>query len=205
MTYEELLNNQQLENIKHASLHSEDEEYREKIIQLSKLLNIPYQQIVEEGKKNLLVAYSYAKNAKKQNIIEPLIEKKLKKKYDNVEKMISNGKESIRFDINGNIVKGRKNNISTDITKSVDFKLTINGKIYYLTQKYTCGEGGAQDNQFEDIKKFISWANNNKNRDYGIGAIIDGSFFTEKRIDFLKNEFKDVKDFIIIQTESIED
>ena len=66
------------------------------------------------------------------------------------------------------------------ITKSADFIL----KGYYATQKYTDGEGGAQDNQRNDVIDFLKRGSIK----HKVAAIVDGPYWDKYR-PILREEF----------------
>ena len=100
-----------------------------------------YDEIRQGILDNDIIASKFCKDPSKQNISEILAAKVL-----NLNKLSSSGKNCIRFSDTGDIVHTASGN-----TKSADF--IING--YYATQKYTNEEGGAQDNQRNDVIDFL--------------------------------------------------
>lgn len=130
----------------------------------------------EEVENNILnndiVASFFCKDPTKQNLSEKLCVEVL-----NLTKLPGNGKNCIRFDNNSNITSSATGN-----TKSVDF--IFNG--YYTTQKYTTSEGGAQDNQKNDVIDFLR-RGSIKNK---VAAILDGEYWDKNRqtlIELFKN------------------
>lgn len=110
-----------------------------------------------------LVASKFCKDPGKQNISENLAAKVL-----GIKKLPSQGKNCIRFNDNGDIVS-----LSSGNTKSADFY--YNG--YYATQKYTDGEGGAQDNQRNDVLDFLKRGSIK----HKVMAIVDGAYWDKHR------------------------
>lgn len=121
------------------------------------------EEIEEQIKSNPIIASFFCKDPAKQNISEKLAEKLL-----NTTKLPASGKSCIRFDNEGNIVSNAAGN-----TKSADF--FING--YYATQKYTTEEGGAQDNQRNDVIDFL----NRGSKKHKVMAILDGAYWEKYR------------------------
>jgi hypothetical protein len=62
--------------------------------------------------------------------------------------------------------------------KSIDFEVILedNSRIL-LSAKYTKDEGGAQDNQFNDLKNFIKNAEKYPKNDVKFAALADGSYY----------------------------
>lgn len=112
---------------------------------------------------NTVVASKFCKDPSRQNISEKLAEKTL-----GLKKLPASGKNCIRFNDAGDIVS-----TSTGNTKSADFYW--NG--CYTTQKYTDGEGGAQDNQRNDVIDFLKRGSIK----HKVAAIIDGAYWDKHR------------------------
>lgn len=129
------------------------------------------EEVKEAILSNIIVASKFCKDPGKQNISEKLAAEVLK-----LDKLPSAGKNCIRFDDEGNITF-----TSTGNTKSADF--ICDG--YYATQKYTDGEGGAQDNQRNDVIDFLK-RGSIKNK---VMAIVDGPYWDKYR-PILKKEFQ---------------
>ena len=91
-------------------------------------------------------------------------------------KLPASGKNCIRFNDSGDIVSN-----SAGSTKSADFKIND----YYVTQKYTNEEGGAQDNQRNDVIDFLKKGS----LKHKVAALVDGSYW-DKHISDLYTEFK---------------
>lgn len=147
---------------------------------------ITREEVMEAIKKNNIVASFFCKDPSKQNISENLAAKVL-----NLQKLSSSGKNCIRFNSNGDIVSS-----STGNTKSADF--IYNG--YYTTQKYTNEEGGAQDNQRNDVIDFLK-RGSIKNK---VAAIVDGKYWDKYR-PILKQEFANNKNVLITSITEITD
>lgn len=145
------------------------------------------EEIRSEILSSVVVASKFCKDPGKQNISEKLAVEVL-----GVEKLPSQGKNCIRFDDEGNIVFKSSGN-----TKSADF--IYNG--YYVTQKYTDGAGGAQDNQRNDVIDFLKRGSIK----YKVAAIVDGVYWDKYR-DSLKREFYNNPNVLITSvTEITED
>jgi hypothetical protein len=64
--------------------------------------------------------------------------------------------------------------------KTIDFSWTMNGKKIYASHKYTKESGGAQDNQYADIKEFVDEANRSDLTNTFFVAIVDGDYYKKK-------------------------
>lgn len=133
---------------------------------------------------NIIVASKFCKDPGKQNISEKLAIEVL-----GVKKLPSQGKNCIRFNDNGDIVS-----ISSGNTKSTDF---MYGE-YYATQKYTDGEGGAQDNQRNDVIDFLKRGSIK----HKVAAIVDGVYWDKYR-DVIRAEFANNPNVLITSVTEI--
>jgi hypothetical protein len=140
-----------------------------------------YEQIEQEILTNDLVASMFCKDPGKQNISEKLAAEVLK-----LNRLAQQGKNSIRFTPTGEITSVSGNGVNT---KAADF--ILNG--YYATQKFTEGEGGAQDNQRNDVILFLTYGSIS----HKVAAIVDGDYWENKNIIYLRTLFKDNPNVLI--------
>ena len=133
---------------------------------------------------NIIVASKFCKDPGKQNISEKLAIEVL-----GVKKLACQGKNCIRFNDNGDIVSTSSGN-----TKSADF---MYGE-YYTTQKYTDGEGGAQDNQRNDVIDFLKRGSIK----HKVAAIVDGVYWDKYR-DVIRAEFANNPNVLITSVTEI--
>lgn len=85
------------------------------------------------------------------------------------------------------IQEGSKISNRNRTTKSIDFYWEYNNYKFYASHKYIKESGGAQDNQYNDIKHFIENANKNSESFVKFLAICDGDYFNLTDAKF-KNE-----------------
>lgn len=128
---------------------------------------ITAEQIRQGILENDIIASKFCKDPAKQNISENLAAEVLQ-----LDKLPSAGKNSIRFNDNGDIVS-----TAAGHTKSADF---LYGE-YYATQKYTDGTGGAQDNQRNDVIDFLKRGSIK----YKVAAIVDGHYWDTWRPELI--------------------
>lgn len=124
--------------------------------------------IEENILNNDIVASFFCKDPSRQNLSEKLCAEVL-----HLKKLPGNGKNCIRFDNDGNMTS-----LTTGNTKSADF--IFNGT--YATQKYTISEGGAQDNQRNDVIDFLRRGSIK----YKVSAILDGPYWDKNRPQLLE-------------------
>lgn len=78
-------------------------------------------------------------------------------------------------------------------TKSIDFIISTEENIYVCTHKYTKDSGGGQDNQYKDVQLFLTetprQAFQYRNKNCYIVAILDGEYYSEQKIRFLRDSF----------------
>lgn len=139
--------------------------------------------------KDDVAAYSYAKDPLKQNFAELFQHDYLRdvKGKTEIAKMSSGGKKA-HYLIDGEMVSGlSKKPSGSNSTKSIDFQ--CDNEYYYA--KHTSAEGGAQDNQCDDGKRFIEQANiyaTKHNDDKVFILLVDGEYYNDAR----KNKIREM-------------
>jgi hypothetical protein len=129
-----------------------------------------------------VAAYSYAKDPLKQNFAELFQHDYLRdiKGKSSITKMSGGGKKA-HYLIDGRMVSGlSKKPSGSNSTKSIDFQR--DNEYYYA--KHTSAEGGAQDNQCDDGKRFIEQANiyaTQHNDDKVFILLVDGAYYNDAR------------------------
>lgn len=130
-----------------------------------------------------MYAEFFAKDPAKQNIYEKLAADYISK-IDGVENFRNLPNSAKMFVVEGKVTSERLNDV-----KSIDFQFKIGDKSFYTSHKYIKATyGGAQDNQYNDIRNFLR--NCDKvatGNDYYI-AICDGPYFDTK-IQVLNDDF----------------
>lgn len=153
-------------------------EYQTKIKNYCKQFNFNIKEVNDKILSDRMFAMFFIKNPAKQN----LVEKTIIKIFPNT-KLPASGKKCVRFSSDGKVIFKKE----IGCTKSADFLIDD----VYFTQKYTNGCGGAQDNQYNDVVDFLSKGEKNKN--FKVGAILDGDYWTESKISKLKKMFSHSK------------
>ena len=129
-----------------------------------------------------VAAYSYAKDPLKQNFAELFQHDYLRdvKGKSAITKMSGGGKKA-HYLIDGQMVSGlSKKPSGSNSTKSIDFQ--CDNEYYYA--KHTSAEGGAQDNQCDDGKRFIEQANiyaTQHDDDKVFILLVDGAYYNDAR------------------------
>lgn len=158
-------------NLKDLRVNINNDDYQLKIRNYCEKFGFSSQEVKDQIMINDLVASFFIKDPAKQNFTEKLVGEILK-----TTTLPQAGKNCIRFDSNGDICSKK----TPDTTKSADFYINN----MYITQKYTRGDGGAQDNQYNDVIDFLRKGSIK----HQVAAIVDGSFWDSKR-DELKHFF----------------
>lgn len=129
-----------------------------------------------------VAAYSYAKDPLKQNFAELFQHDYLRdvKGKSAITKMSGGGKKA-HYLIDGEMVSGlSKKPSGSNSTKSIDFQ--CDNEYYYA--KHTSAEGGAQDNQCDDGKRFIEQSNiyvSQHDDDKVFILLVDGAYYNDVR------------------------
>lgn len=125
-----------------------------------------------------MFATFFIKDPAKQNIYEKTAVDYLTPYFQGgaFRKVSPAGTNALFLDEEGRITIER----SIECTKSIDFQGFKNNKFYYITHKYTKESGGAQDNQLNDVKHFLSNAMKSDNSLGYLVAILDGPYYKNK-------------------------
>ena len=129
----------------------------------------------------------FAKDPSKQNFYEKTVARNIKA-LDFIENFVNYSNSVDIFVVEGKVTNERKNDV-----KSVDFFFTTseNSKNlkFYCSHKFIKDtQGGAQDNQYNDIRNFLRNCDKISGGDNFFIAICDGAYFQDK-IDTLNAEF----------------
>lgn len=182
MNFEELKIKQRKENLKILREQINHAWIEKKIIQYLKkhqYLDYTIKEIKQEILNNDIVASFFIKEPTRQNFTEKIIAKELSHLPNFI-----NLKNSDKIYVNeGQIVDYKPIGM-----KNIDYFWEINGIKYYATQKYTNGNGGAQDNQFHEIVAFVREANKGKTPlNTKFVVIVDGNYYTQSKIQELQS------------------
>lgn len=132
-------------------------------------------------------AYFFAKDPSKQTYHQKVARDWIKALpgVSQMEQLDVNGDDA-KYLSAGNVISGRDIG-NTDGKKSLDFEwkfIFSTGEFlrFYASHKYTNESGGAQDNQFEELRKYTKEANGlRRETGYRLLAIADGDFYKRKR------------------------
>lgn len=190
----------------------EDFENKEKYIlfkikNISDNFDIPESEIIniiskstDKKLKELFIAVRFSKDPKRQNIYENIFYDYLRENNRDVIKLPLSGPKSVYLTRIGLSMGGEDD---PDSTKSLDFYEEIGDKEIYYYHKYTESGGGAQANQYNDLKTFLRLAERfcQNHRDNNIFvAVADGPFYDDVKLGYLAQiagEFIDRRIFVI--------
>ena len=209
------------ENISRFDLNNptfvKEQKLDKKIKDCSDKTGIPINQIKTELMNSPTLQSFFIKNATKQNIGEKVAAEYIKKIPDilKFKKLPNGGPNSIHL-LNGGIMtkaEKEKHGFDTD-TKSCDFSWTYqnqnksNSKIksVFTTQKFTStkGGGGTQGTVKKEMKNWIKHANQNKKSDQIFICLVDGSFWTDKRVKELDQDCDSRKNVFVCRIDGLE-
>lgn len=148
------------------------------------------EQIREKIRSDKMFAAHFATDPKKQKLHEvaaadwlagiPSVEK--------FESLPSSGRGSLYVTADGEIQEGR----GRAPGKSLDFRWITKGKTCIASHKYTDQTGGAQDQQFNEMVELLKRFRNCAEADYVLIVIVDGPYYTEKKmqklLDLIRND-----------------
>ena len=103
----------------------------------------------------------------------------------------THGKGSIKIDSDGNLRPGAGKEVPG---KSLDFQWKSGGKTYYAMHKYTKESGGAQDNQFHEMKELMRRFHHCSDTNITLVVIVDGEYYqrsNRSRLRELKRHQRD--------------
>lgn len=174
-----------------------DKKTMQKVENWATLRGIEINDLLSDIKQSKYFKYAFCKDPNKQNIYEKAELNFLKNIHliKNVIKLENSGENALYVN-NHILAKGEdspKIRREKYKSKSIDFKFTIlphknrsNKLTCYAMHKYTEINGGAQDNQFQDLRIFLE--NSPLERGECFIALADGEYYTKKIIQ-LKKEF----------------
>ena len=139
-----------------------------------------FDDVVRKINSDEMFAVTFATDPARQNLYENLAGDYIKsiEFISQFKKLSHSGKDAL-YIIKGSVIDGETKASSGGSTeaKSIDFYWEYKDKKFYAFHKYTRESGGAQDNQYNDMKSFIENANSSAHKDHFFFAIADGEYF----------------------------
>lgn len=181
-----------LENKKDESLMLKIKNYAERY-------GVPVSFVIDKLKEeDDFILFGFEKDPTRQNIYEEIQLEKIKEipLIIEVKKLPSGGKNA-KYVVDGKIVSLNAEERKEKILKSVDFywEFSFEDKkiCFFASGKYTKEEGGAQDNQRNDISSFLENAKKSFDKDLFFIALTDGEYY-EKEIQKGKTRIEELNE-----------
>ena len=191
MNYEKEKNKQIKLNLEDVEKNLDKNEYQYKIKRWCEKYNFDFRTIFEKAKKDYYFRAIFSKDPNKQNFFKKIAAKYIKniKFVKNFHKLNNHGSKS-KFLFDGKVFSNT-NDKKNKFTKTIDFTWqieNISGQKYncYAYHEFIKEAGGAQNNQFTNVKNTIKNANfgNESNLFF---FICDGEYFTDLKFKELKS------------------
>ena len=195
-----------------AAIMSGDAGMRIKLVNYSEKFGIPIKFLEHKILNDNLFANTFIKDPSKQSLHQKVAAAFIKSIscVESFEQLPAGG-QNAKYICDDGIVRTGEND---GRAKSIDFFWIFDGRVYYAAHKHTSDEGGAQDNQFNDLQSFLENASRSKLANTYFLAIGDGDYYQKKyksgdleyrtRIDFMNARYG--TDFAVaITTDDLED
>lgn len=188
LNYEELYKERVKENIQVLRDNINDKSVSLKIKKWAEKYELHPKYVKYKVAMDDVFALNFIKEPSRQNFHEDAAAYEIMK-WNIVEefKKLDKGGDNSKVIDNGEVISLKDITTSKLITKTIDFQWDIvnqtTGEVFicYASHKYTKDSGGAQDNQYNDIKIFMEHAKENKNRNELFFAICDGKYYQIKQ------------------------
>lgn len=133
----------------------------------------------------------YIIDPSKQNFYENLAADYIKNfsNVENFKNLPNNGTNALVVHA-GNIIP--KTRAQSNASKTIDFEWNTGTIKCYASHKYTKNSGGAQDNQYKDIRNFMENSRPNNTPNILFFAICDGNYYqnlSQSKIQILNTDF----------------
>ena len=214
--YEKEIRKQRKKNIKifieRVKKLDENPDLKEKLVGWCERYDYDFKELLKKLKKtdDILVVGQFAKDPGRQNFHEDMAyEYLLKLPVISGQERLSKGKNA-KFVVGGKI----KNDKGTANIKSLDcyffYEYRDKKLEFYTSNKYTKSSGGAQDNQFNDLKEFMNEARNVTDKNIFLLAVADGDYYQSKygefstRIDYFNDRYRGVRVKALTSNEILE-
>lgn len=185
--YENEYRKRLLENIKEFQNNLTSNKTNLKIQKYSEKYGLNYEFVKYKVYTDNIFALQFIIEPNKQNLHENIAFEYLKTIdfIKNPRQLEKSGMNSLIINNDGIVEKFYKNkNFNT--TKTIDFYFEITTKNnkqfnFYSSHKYTKDKGGSQDNQYNDLKKYLDNASKNKEDCNIFLAICDGQYYNSNK------------------------
>jgi hypothetical protein len=201
LDYKGLYNLALQKNIKQLQKEIDTEQTKTKIHNWAKKFQLNPLEVRQKIIDDNMFSLHYIIEPARQGFHEKLAADYIKKfsNVSNFENLPTSGKNALVVH-SGLIVP--KEESPSNAGKTVDFKWDTDGYKCYASHKYTKDGGGAQDNQYKDLRDFMKNSRQNNDVNIRFFAICDGEYYQHKdsngytKIEILNRDF-DKKDKLI--------
>lgn len=148
--------------------------------------------VIRKIHRDAMFAACFAKDPKKQVMHENIAADYLRKIAlvgDDFEMLPNGGEGAWHINAKGVFRQGKGKRAQD--SKTLDFCWTTAGIKCWASHKYTKESGGAQDHQFKDQKRFLENFRKHKGERVAFFAICDGEYYTDKKMDELRQATND--------------
>lgn len=191
-----------------------DKDMSLKINNYSEKYNIPQRFLKHRILRDPIFANQFAKDPAKQSIHQNTAASFIESitYVENFQQLPAGGQNAKYICKDGILYTG--NRPSGNTVKSIDFYWIYDNKEYYAAHKYTKDEGGAQDNQWNDLMEFLANAAKSRHPNKYFLAIGDGAYYQKEykengikyasRIDYMNKTYSTEK-ALAITTDELEE
>lgn len=140
-------------------------------------------------RSDIMFAAHFATDPKKQTLHERTAAEWLQgiSGIENFASLPSSGKKAWYVTSDGEVRQGRNGAPG----KSLDFRWTVGDITFWASHKHTEESGGAQDQQFQEMRALLRRFHNCRNREFVLIAIVDGAYYTEGKMEELRSFTRD--------------
>ena len=178
--YEQRIKQARRDNIENVF---DEEETKEKVRNFAERFDCDEMLVWKQMQDDMSFALTFAKDPGKQSIHQHIAADYIKQlpTISNFKELPAGGKNAL-YCVDGVVVNGEM--YKDKVVKSIDFYweyIFEDKKLeFYATHKRTDRDGGAQDNQFNDVLVFHENAKKCKNKNIVLLSITDGQYYKER-------------------------
>lgn len=188
LNYDSLYKEKVKENIEYLRNNINEKSVSIKISKWAKKYELDPKYVKYKLSMDDMFALNFIKEPSRQNFHEDAAASEIANWniIDNFIQLDKSGAKAKVID-NGRVISLSEVSSSKLITKTIDFQWDLTnvntGEIFtcYASHKYTKDNGGAQDNQYNDVKIFMEHASKNDDRYILFFAVCDGKYYQGKQ------------------------
>lgn len=194
--FEKEIKKARIENISNVRAEIKTKEMQKKINNYASNFDLKVEDVENEIMNNDMFIPIFCKDPLKQNICETKVSDYIKN-IEGIFDYIKYSNKHPKYVVNGEIT-----NEKPKIGKNIDFHFKFNDKIFYGSIKHTQNNGGAQDNQYNDVCTFLEHCNKKDEGNIYFLAIVDGKYYDNKiekmKLNYESNNVKILRHYEII-------